>query len=50
MAQPELLVKSLLSGLKDVLLPTHICRQADHTCDLSMYTLHCTFAMHEYYI
>ena len=32
---------SCLSGLfcllsKDVLLPTHICRHAEHTCDLSM--------------
>ena len=50
MAQPELLVRSLLFGLKDVLLPTHICRRAEHICDLSIYTLHCTFAMHEYYI
>ena len=50
MAQPELIVQALLVGLKDVLLPIHICRRAESICDLSMYTLHCAFAMHEYYI
>ena len=37
MAQPELLVWSLLFGVKDALLQHR--RRAEHTCDLSIYTL-----------
>ena len=48
--KPELLVRSLLFGLKDVFLITHICRRAEHVCDLNIYTLHCIFSMHEHYI